>query len=362
MKTFSLITTIFLFSLSATFSAIPVKDVLINKDRNKKLVVIDAGHGGHDSGALGKNSKEKNLTLEMALKLGEYLESNYPYIEVEYTRKKDEFLPLYQRINIANKKKADLFISIHCNYIGNKNTKGTETFVMGLHRANENLEVAKRENEVILLEDNYESNYEGYDPNSPVGHIILSTFQDAFLSQSLDFAARVEKNLGKRQFSTSRGVKQAGFAVLRRATMPSVLIETGFISNPEEEKKLLSEEGQHQICKSIGDGLNDYFMEFNDISIAKNIAQNKKEAEPKKDIVTEIKPEGKYRIQIAAMKTQLGDNFKNDFTGIGQLFEINENGYYKYQVGSYVSNEDAQEAKLKLINKGFKGAFVIEKN
>lgn len=358
MKTLSLITTIFLFSLSASISAIPVKDVLINKDRNKKLVVIDAGHGGHDSGALGKNSKEKNLTLEMALKLGEYLEKNYSYIEVQYTRKTDEFLPLYQRIGIANKKKADLFISIHCNYIGNKNTKGTETFVMGLHRANENLEVAKRENEVILLEDNYESNYEGYDPNSPVGHIILSTFQDAFLSQSLDFAARVEKNLGKRSFSTSRGVKQAGFAVLRRATMPSVLIETGFISNPEEEKKLLSDEGQYQICKSIGDGLNDYFMEYSDINPKKAVALEEVKTETKKP----VNAEGKYRIQIAAMKTQLGENFKNDFIGIGDLYEISENGYYKYQVGSYASNDEAQQAKMKLISKGFKGAFIIEKN
>ena len=355
--------TIFIFYLSAVASARGVNYSLIPNRNPKKLVVIDAGHGGHDSGAVGKSSKEKNLALQIALKLGQTIESQFPDIEVIYTRTEDVFLPLYQRIGIANKKKADLFISIHCNYISNPNTKGTETFVMGLHRADENLQVAKRENEVIYLENDYESNYEGYDPNSPVGNIILSSFQDAYLEKSLDFAARVEKNLASRGLSVSRGVKQAGFAVLRRATMPSVLIETGFISNEEEEKWLSSEEGQSKICVSISRALTSFFDEEKGYIVResdeKKVSVQLTETQENEYLLNKERKE-QFCVQIAALKNKIEDKILLDIEKIGKIRVVEENGYYKYQVGVYSSGNDANSAKLSLVKLGYGGAFVVK--
>ncbi|MBK8668826.1 MAG: N-acetylmuramoyl-L-alanine amidase [Saprospiraceae bacterium] len=214
-------------------------------------IVIDAGHGGHDSGAVGKNSYEKDLTLKMALKVGDMIQKKYPDVEVLQTRTTDVFIPLFRRIQYANEQNADLFISIHCNFISNPKTRGTETFVMGLHRAGDNLEVAKRENASILLEQNYEANYDGYDPNSPEGHIMLSMYQNAYLDKSIEFAADVEEQFSNLLLSKSRGVKQAGFAVLRRASMPAVLVEAGFLSNDVEEAYLMSDDGQNAVCQSL---------------------------------------------------------------------------------------------------------------
>ena len=261
----TLFITILIFGLSDISQATDIKDLLSlaegehieghfhspTKSSDIRKVVIDAGHGGHDGGCHGKMFNEKDLALKMALKLGALIRANYSDVEVIYTRTKDVFIPLHERIGLANKEKADLFISIHCNWISNSKTKGTETFVMGLHRANDNLEVAKRENSAILLESDFDKNYEGYDPNSSVGHIMLTMYQDAYLNQSIEFASHVEKSLKTRGYTTSRGVKQAGFAVLRRATMPSVLIEAGFLSNEDEERFLGSEEGQDQVAASI---------------------------------------------------------------------------------------------------------------
>ena len=216
--------------------------------KNSFTIVIDAGHGGKDSGTLGKKSKEKDIALEIALKLGKKIESKFSDVSVIYTRKDDTFLPLFERIAIANEAQADVFISIHCNASSRLSAKGTETYVMGLHTANENLETAKRENSAILLESDFQKNYDGYDPNSDAGHIILSMYQNVYLDQSIEFASLVEDNLG---IKTSRGVKQAGFVVLRRATMPAVLIETGFLSNPDDEKMLLSNRGQNRIADAL---------------------------------------------------------------------------------------------------------------
>ncbi len=215
-------------------------------------IVIDAGHGGKDSGTLGKYYQEKKLALNIALKLGEAIQSVYPGIRVIYTRKTDVFIPLNKRAEIANKEKADLFLSIHCNFATySSRVRGTETYVMGLHTAEYNLEVAKRENASILLEENYKETYGGYDPNSPEGHILLSMFQNAYLEQSILFAEKVENQFGTSGRRKSRGVKQAGFVVLKETAMPSVLIETGFMSNRQEELFLGSEEGQNQIANSV---------------------------------------------------------------------------------------------------------------
>jgi len=223
-----------------------------------KTVVIDAGHGGHDPGCLGGNSREKHLALAIALKLRDAMRKAYPKVRIIMTRDKDEFIPLYKRAAIANRNDADLFMSIHCNYMpGSAATRGSETYVMGLHTADHNLQVAKRENASILLEDNYEKNYD-YDPNSPEGHIMLSMFQNAYLEQSILFAEAIERQLKERARRRSRGVKQAGFVVLKETTMPSVLIETGFLSNAAEEKFLMGVQGQSLVSGAILDAFTEY--------------------------------------------------------------------------------------------------------
>lgn len=216
-----------------------------------KTVVIDAGHGGHDAGCLGIHSKEKEVTLAIALKLGKYLEENYPNLKVVYTRKTDEFIDLIERANIANRAKADLFISLHCNASANKSAYGSETYAMGLHVSEANLNVAKRENSVILLEDNYERNYDGFDPKSTEAYIIFSLYQNVNIDKSLFLASKIQDQFTNKLKRYNRGIKQAGFIVLYKTNMPSVLIESGFLTNKDEELFLSSEEGQENIAKSI---------------------------------------------------------------------------------------------------------------
>ncbi|MEL7249655.1 MAG: N-acetylmuramoyl-L-alanine amidase [Bacteroidota bacterium] len=224
-----------------------------------RTIVIDAGHGGHDPGCLGAGYYEKHLALEIAKAFAQKVEEQYPDIQVIMTRDEDVFIPLHERASIANRANADLFISIHCNAMppGNSGTAGTETFVMGLHTAEHNLDVAKRENASILLEDNYERNYD-YDPNSPEGHILLSMFQNAYLEQSILFAERVEHHFHTTAERKSRGVKQAGFVVLKETAMPSVLVEAGFLTNKKDEAFLRSEEGQELVATSLLNALSDY--------------------------------------------------------------------------------------------------------
>lgn len=216
-----------------------------------KTIVIDAGHGGKDPGCLGGHSHEKHIALAIALQLAEKIEAKYPDVQVILTRDQDVFIPLHERAAIANRNQADLFISIHCNYMpGSTATRGSETYVMGLHTAEHNLDVAKRENSAILLEEDYEQNYD-YDPNSPEGHILLSMFQNVHLEHSILFAEKVENHFSITAQRKSRGVKQAGFVVLKETAMPSVLVETGFLSSPKEEAFLMSEPGQSLVANAI---------------------------------------------------------------------------------------------------------------
>lgn len=215
-----------------------------------KTVVIDPGHGGHDSGCLGSSSKEKDIALSISLKLGRFIEENFKNIKVIYTRKTDVFVELHERAAIANNNKADLFICIHCNS-GPKGVFGTETYVMGLHRTGSNLDVAKRENAAILMETDYKAKYDGFDPNSPEANIIFTLYQNTFLDQSLALSSHIQTQFKEKLGRYSRGVKQAGFLVLYRTTMPSILIETGFLTHPAEEKYLNSEEGQNSISEAI---------------------------------------------------------------------------------------------------------------
>jgi N-acetylmuramoyl-L-alanine amidase len=224
------------------------------------VVVIDAGHGGHDPGCNGGTSKEKDVTLSIALKLGKLIEDSLKNVKVVYTRKTDKFIELSERSNIANKNNADLFISIHCNANDNKEANGTETYLMGLHKSEGNLMVSKRENNVILLEKDYKSNkaYEGFDPNSPAGHIIFSLMQNAYRAKSIEFAGYVEESFKTKSKLKSRGVKEAGFLVLWKSTMPGVLIETGFLSCENDRKVLAKDSGQNKMAMAIFDALTKY--------------------------------------------------------------------------------------------------------
>jgi N-acetylmuramoyl-L-alanine amidase len=222
-----------------------------------KTVVIDAGHGGKDPGCSGGHSREKHIALAVSLKLAESIRTAFPDIKVILTRDTDVFIPLHERAAIANRANADLFISIHCNYMpGSSATRGTETYVMGLHTADHNLNVAKRENAAILLEEDYEKNYD-YDPNSPEGHIMLSMFQNAYLEQSILLAEKFEAQIAKTG-RRSRGVKQAGFVVLKETTMPSILAEIGFLSSPKEESFLKTEEGQWETVSALAMAFAEY--------------------------------------------------------------------------------------------------------
>jgi N-acetylmuramoyl-L-alanine amidase len=341
-------------------------------------VVIDAGHGGHDTGCLGSDSREKVVALSIALKLGKLIEENHPDVKVIYTRKTDVFVELHQRAHIANNNKADLFISIHCNS-GPKTASGTETFVMGLHKSDDNLHVAKRENSAVLLEKDYLAKYDGFNPNSPESHIIFSLFQNTFLNQSLLFASKVEDQFKKTALRFSRGVKQAGFLVLYKTTMPSVLIETGFLTNVDEEKFLNAAKGQDKIAECILKAFTDYkkSMESGSGTIHKT-----EPVQIKPDTLTNhIKSEGQkasssnkdgdqmlnstsssdvfLSVQIASSKyphSRQSDRFE-DIGGIRS--EKGTDGSYKYLIGKFRSLEDATIVLKKLKSEGYSDSFLV---
>ena len=228
------------------------------------VVVIDAGHGGKDTGATRGGYKEKDINLGVVLALGQLIERNHKDVKVVYTRKSDVFVDLDKRADIANKAKANLFISVHTNSTAAKSTtvSGADTYILGLARSEENLQVAKRENSVILLEDNYKTKYEGFDPNSPESYIIFEFMTNTFMEQSLQFASFVQsdfRNVAKR---VDRGVRQAGFLVLRKTSAPSVLIELGFINNQSEAQFLSTKSGQQSMATAIYSGFRKYKRDF----------------------------------------------------------------------------------------------------
>jgi len=223
-----------------------------------KTVVIDPGHGGHDPGAIAGGINEKDLVLSVALRLGNKIKYQFPGVKVIYTRSRDIFIPLYERAAIANRNNADVFISIHANFVAEKFVTGSETFTLGLHRSQENLEVAKKENSVILLEDDYSTNYQGFDPNEPESYIMFENMQAEYQSQSIGLASDIQDEFRKNLNLNNRGVKQAGFLVLRRTSMPCVLIEIGFISNATERKFLISESGKEKVAESVFRAFSNY--------------------------------------------------------------------------------------------------------
>lgn len=239
---------------------------LINPEFKVDVVVIDAGHGGKDSGTRGKKALEKDIALKIALKVGSYIEQNIPGVKVIYTRKNDTYVALDERANIANRNKADLFICIHANSMPGGRAIGTETYVMGLHKEESNFDVAKRENSVILMDEDYKERYEGFDPDSPESYILFALTQTAYQESSLLFAKKVEDQFRARVGRSSRGVKQAGFLVLWKTTMPSVLIETGFLSHSTEELFLAGAKGQDLIASGIYRAFKEYKSEVESIN------------------------------------------------------------------------------------------------
>lgn len=229
-------------------------------------VVIDAGHGGHDPGTHGKHIQEKDLVLKVALKVGHYIETNLPDVKVIYTRTDDTFIPLDERADIANRNKAGLFLSIHANASPSSDVSGTETWVMGLTKVDRNMEVAKRENSVILLDENYKERYEGFDPNSPESQILFSLTQNAYQESSLDLAAKIQEQFKDRAGRKSLGVKQGPFWVLWRTAMPSVLVEIGYLTNAKEEQDLENSTVQDYIASAIFRAFRDYKTEVEAIS------------------------------------------------------------------------------------------------
>ncbi len=323
----------------------------------KMVVVIDPGHGGKDPGAMGPVGNEKDLVLTVGRKLGKYIEQNFPDVKVIYTRKTDVFIELYRRAQIANKAKADLFISIHANSNKNPKAHGAETFVMGLHRSKSNLEVAKKENAVILQEDNYQEQYEGFDPNSDEAQIIFSLYQNQFLNQSLFLAAEIEKQFKNRVGRYDRGVKQAGFWVLYKTVMPSVLIELGFVSNKEEAKFLFSEKGSDYMASAIYRAFKKYKKEVFDanhhLDIDDEETNNKTTAKQK----SQTKHDIYFSVQIATSKNKVKIK-PSKFKGLKDVFEYKEGGYYKYFYGKVKTYSELIKLE-KQIRKKFKDAYGV---
>ncbi len=327
-----------------------------NNDEYKiKTVVIDAGHGGKDPGAVCKIGYEKDIVLSIALKLGEYIKENLKDVKVIYTRDTDVFVELHKRAKIANTNKADLFISLHANANESQKPYGSETFVMGLSKTSSNLAVAKKENAVVLKEDDYQAQYDGFDPNSIEGNIIFSLYQNMFLSQSLDFSGRVQTQFRERVGRHDRGVKQANFLVLWKTTMPSVLVEVGFISNPKEAKFLFSEQGQDYIASAIFRAFRDYKESFekNNKQTYTAITQV---AVPN-DSVKEKQKETFYSIQLLSSSKQITINNKN-FPGLTEVFEKEELGMYKYYCYTITNYKEIKNLQNN-VNINFKGAFIV---
>ena len=370
------------------------------------VVVIDAGHGGHDSGAVGKTAKEKNINLKVALKLGKLIEGKCNDVKVIYTRKTDVFVNLNRRAEIANEAKADLFISVHTNALANNHTaRGASTWTLGLARSSANLDVAKRENAVILYEDDYKTRYAGFDPNSSESYIIFEFMQDQFMSQSVHFASMIQQQFKSNSKRVDSGVHQAGFLVLRATSMPSVLVELGFISTPAEEKYLASEEGSSSMANSIFNAFLAYKTEqqareasVNNTPASKVIADDE-EVKP----IANVKPTPKasaektestkniqqkstasksesskasstkqpattkvggnktdapvFKIQFLTASAKLSSNDKR-LKGLQPVDYYVENGTYKYTYGAS-TDYNAVRGKLKSVTAKFKDAFII---
>jgi N-acetylmuramoyl-L-alanine amidase len=348
LKLFVLVFTGFLFTGSTPAPADP-------PGKSKFKVVLDAGHGGKDPGNRGGGYFEKDIALSIVLKIGKELEKN-PNFEVIYTRDKDVFVPLVDRAKIANKAKADLFISVHCNAHSSQ-AFGTETFVLGLRRSNDNFEVAKKENSVIFLEEDYEVTYNGFDPNSPESYIGLALMQEEFLDQSILLADYVQKKFTYDLKRNNRGVKQDVFLVLRETVMPSVLIETGFLTNREEGAYLNSANGQTRMAEAIAAAVKEYSQTINMAALDNLMNEFPVEVIPpaeEQDIFSDIT----FRVQLAASSKKL-DTKASNFKGLTPVIREKEDKLFKYYYGSTSSYSQIQKLHEQAKAKGYPSSYIV---
>lgn len=313
-----------------------------------KTVVIDPGHGGKDPGTIKGKVQEKNITLSVAKLLGGMIKEKYPNVKVLYTRSSDKFVPLDQRAAIANKNKADLFISIHVNSTKATSARGTETFVMGLDKSNSNMEVCQLENSVLTLEEGYNSKYSGFDPKNPESYIIFSLLQNSHLEQSLIMAEAVQNEFKNGPIKHNRGVKQAPFLVLWKCTMPSILVELGFLSNPTDYKALTSKSSQVQFAKGIFKAFETYKKQYDTAVELPVVTEDANSS-------VGYTPGGKYRIQIMASSKKI-EKGSAEFKGF-EVEYMKVGNMYKYTVGRYSRKEDAAK-DIQKVKKVFPGAFI----
>ncbi len=357
----------------------------------KFTLVIDAGHGGHDAGAVGAISKEKNINLKVALAFGRYVEQNCPDVRVVYTRKTDVFVTLNGRADIANKAKADLFVSVHTNAVERGYVKGFEVYTLGMHRAADNLDVAKRENSVITLESDYRSHYQGFDPNSSESYIMFEYMQDKNMENSVKLAKYIQRNVCSTACRQDKGVHQAGFLVLRETSMPSCLIELGFISTPEEERDLNDPIVQDRLAYGIFQGFQNYRGKVAPaVTVPEIVAKpaetavaEEKTTEPEAQPVVAETVKGQreqeqqtekieekpvvqtaekreapvFKVQIVASSRRLG---KNDaaFKGLDNISSYAEGGMYKYTYGASENYNEIYSLRKQILDK-FPQAFII---
>lgn len=396
------INTVFLLLFCLFFAGNSFSISASGQNPKQFIVVIDPGHGGKDPGAVNKSIREKDIVLDIGMKLGKMINDDFPEIKVIYTRKTDVFIPLIERTRIANKNKANLFISLHANACSTPSIRGTETFFLGTALNDANLEIQKKENSVILLEEDYSVTYEGFDPNSSESDIIFETIQSAYMDQSMKFADDIQHQFVSRTQSPNRGVKQAGFLVLRLASMPSVLVEAGFLSNNSEANYLNSDEGQEHIAISVFEA----FKKFKNRSlgapntksqvilastqVSKDMLPNqeksdeikKTEEKPKVEIVEptakieKAEPEKAspivsaqptevanpttneyFSVQIAANTKPVEPNAAN-FKGLKNVRREKDDQFYRYYIGNENSLDNISAIHKQIILK-FPQAFIV---
>ena len=370
-KSLTLLKIYFVLVMAMPFSAFAEKNFTL---------VIDAGHGGRDVGAMGRKAKEKTINLNVALAFGKLVETKCPEVKVIYTRKTDKFVALSERAAIANRNNADLFISIHTNAVARgKKVYGTETFTLGMARADENLEVAKRENSVITYEDNYKQTYAGFDPNSPESYIIFEFMQVRYMEQSVELARCIQNQYTSHAKRQNKGVKQAGFLVLRETSMPSVLTELGFISTPAEEDYLNSVRGQQQLAQSLYNGFATYYKKVKKHAAAPLVTANEAAATPEATAPVAPLPETPtvapsaastaattttattakpvFKVQIFTSPTKLKPTDKR-LKNVQKPDYYKDGKTYKYTSGSSTNFTTINNLRRQL-SKRFKGCFVV---
>lgn len=320
------------------------------------IVILDAGHGGKDPGALSNGYKEKEIALDVVLELGEELEK-LDGVKVIYTRKIDKFVELWKRADIANKADADLFVSIHCNSVNNSKPYGTETWILSEKNTERNFEFAKRENEVIFLEEDYEKNYSGFNPSSPESTIAIGIEQEVYVEQSIVLAQKIENKFKQKAKRKSRGIKQKSLLVIRNTYMPSVLVELGFISNKREGAFLNSKSGQVKMAKAIKEAVIEYKKEL-DQNIGDSIFIGKEKSSENANTTPSVKKDVIFKIQIAASSRKLETKSYN-FKGLKDISRSKQDNLYKYYYGKTSDYNEARRLKNTAKSKGYSSCFIV---